>query len=158
MTTRRPYANGKDDKSRGIDYIGIACAFICHDGKGNFVLQKRSQHCRDEQGAWDCGGGAHEFGATLEETARREIQEEYGATVKQLELLKVYDAHRQLTSGQPTHWVAVLFAAQVDPQQVKNNEPYKIDELDWFTLETVPSNLHSQLPHSLAAAHAAGLI
>ncbi len=152
------FANGKHDLKRGVDFVGVTCSFVCHDGKGRVLMHKRSKNCRDEHGRWDNGGGAHEFGHSLEETVTREIKEEYGADAFNLQFIKVYDAHRELADGTPTHWVAVVFAAQVDPKQAKNNEPYKIDEIGWFTLKDLPSPLHSQAKHTLASVKAAGII
>lgn len=51
-----------DDLKRGVDFIGVTVPFVIHDGKKNFLLQKRSKNCRDEQGRWDVGGGSMEFG------------------------------------------------------------------------------------------------
>lgn len=147
----KAHSNGKHDLRRGVDFIGVTCSFVCHDGKGRVLLHKRSKNCRDEQGNWDNGGGAHEFGHDLEDTVKREIKEEYGAEVLDLKFVKVYDAHRRLVDGTPTHWVSVLFIAQVDPADVKNNEPHKIDEIGWFTLENLPSPLHSQAKHTFAS-------
>lgn len=70
---------------RGIDYIGITCVFFCHDGEENILLHQRSEKCKDEQGNWDCGGGALEFGEEFEEGVRREIKEEYGCEVLKLQ-------------------------------------------------------------------------
>lgn len=61
----------------GIDYIGITTPFYCNDGKGNFLLHKRSNNCRDEHGTWDMGGGKVELGEILEEAVLREVLEEY---------------------------------------------------------------------------------
>ena len=121
-------------------------------------MHKRSKNCRDEQGRWDNGGGAHEFGHTLEDTVKREVKEEYGADALEVTFIKVYDAHRKLTDGTETHWVAVMFAIKVDPNQAKNNEPHKIDEIGWFTTDSLPSPLHSQSKHTLEAVKTAGLI
>jgi len=140
----KAFPNGKHDLRRGIDFIGVTCVFVCHDGQGNILMHKRSKNCRDEQGRWDTGGGAHEFGVTFEQTVTREIKEEYGADASDLRFLKVFDAHRTLSDGTPTHWVAVVYMALVDPKQVINNEPYKIDEIGWFKLDALPSPLHSQ--------------
>jgi 8-oxo-dGTP diphosphatase len=142
------HSNGKNDLQRGVDFIGVTCSFVCHDGKGKILLHKRSKNCRDEQGNWDNGGGAHEFGHNLEDTVKREIKEEYGADVQKLQFVKVYDAHRKLADGTPTHWVSVLYLALVDPSQVTNNEPYKIDEIGWFTFDNLPTPLHSQALHT----------
>lgn len=152
------YANGKHDLKRGVDFVGVTCSFVCHDGSRRFLLHKRSKNCRDEHGRWDNGGGAHEFGDDLEQTVRREIKEEYGADVLKLDFIKVYDAHRKLSDGTPTHWVAVVFAAQVDPKQVKNNEPFKIDDIGWFTYKNLPSPLHSQATHTLKSVHDSNII
>lgn len=148
----QPFANGRNDDRRGIDFIGVTCAFICYDDLGRVLMGKRSQNCRDEQGKWDFGGGAHEFGDSLETTVRREIKEEYDVKPIKLQFVKVYDAHRQLADGTPTHWVCVLFTAQVDKNKVKNNEPYKIDEIGWFEFDKLPSELHSQTKHNIASA------
>ena len=153
-----PFANGLHDLRRGVDFIGVTCSFVCHDGQGKVLLHKRSQNCRDEQGRWDNGGGAHEFGDTIEHTVIREIQEEYGVTPTDLQFVKVYDALRTLEDGTPTHWVAVVFAARVEPEKARNNEPHKIDDIGWFTLENLPGPLHSQTFHTLESVHAAGII
>ncbi len=154
----KPFANGKHDLKRGIDFIGVTCVFVCHDGKGHVLLHKRSLHCRDERGNWDCGGGAHEFGNIFIDTIKREVKEEYGSDAKNVQFVKVYDAHRALDDGTPTHWVAVVFAVEVDPKQVINNEPYKIDEIGWFSLNKLPKPLHSQLLHTLKSLQETAII
>lgn len=121
-------------------------------------MHKRSKNCRDEQGRWDNGGGAHEFGSTFEETIKREIQEEYGTTPFNLRFIKTYDARRNLSDGTPTHWVSVVYAAQVDPKKAKNNEPYKIDDIGWFTMKKLPKPLHSQSLHTLKSVQEVGII
>jgi 8-oxo-dGTP pyrophosphatase MutT (NUDIX family) len=69
---------------KGIDYTGITCGCICHDGNGKVLMGKRSKNCRDEQGAWEFGGGSMEFGETLEEHVSREVKEEFGVEIKEL--------------------------------------------------------------------------
>lgn len=132
----------KKDLQRGVDYIGITCVFYCHDGKGNFLMHKRSKNCRDEIGNWDLGGGSMEFGETFEEAALREIKEEYCCDVLELEYLGAYNALRR-HRNKPTHWVAMLFAAKVDPNQAQIGEPDYMDEMGWFTKDTMPEPLHT---------------
>jgi 8-oxo-dGTP diphosphatase len=150
--------NGKHDLRRGIDFTGISCVFICHDGHKKVLMHKRSQNCRDEKGRWDAGGGAHEFGEDLEHSVIREIKEEYGADAFNLRFIKTFDSHRKLDDGTPTHWLVVVYAAQVDPKQAKNNEPHKIDEIGWFSMSSLPKPLHSQIMHELKSVHDLGLI
>jgi ADP-ribose pyrophosphatase YjhB (NUDIX family) len=89
-----------------------------------------------------------EFGDTVEQTLRSEIKQEYGTEVLQFEFLGYRDVHRE-HEDQPTHWIALDFKALIDPKQVKNGEPNKFDEVRFFRLESLPENIHSQLPHFL---------
>lgn len=144
-------ANKKTDQKRGVDHIGISVSFVVHDGKGKILLQKRGPKCRDEQGRWDIGGGAIEFGETIEDTLVREIKEELCTKPLKSEFLTVYDAHRG-AGDKCTHWVAIIYAVLVDPAKVRIGEPEKIDEIGWFSSDTLPSPLHSQFYKSYSVA------
>lgn len=126
----------------GVDYIGISTSFICHDGNGKFLLSKRSQNCRDEQGAWEFGGGKLEFGSTLEENVLREIREEYGCEgiiEKELPPITLF----RNNGDEKTHWVAVAYIVRVSPREAKLNEPESQDEIGWFRLEKFPQPFHT---------------
>lgn len=133
---------------KGVDYPGVTIVFLCHDGQGNYLLNKRSKNCRDEHGHWDPGGGGLEFGDRIETTLKKEIQEEYCTDVLEYEFLGYRDVHRT-NKGVATHWIALDFKVLVDRSQVKNGEPHKFEELGWFALEDLPSPLHSQFPKAL---------
>jgi 8-oxo-dGTP diphosphatase len=126
----------------GVDYIGVTTPFYCNDGKGNFLLHKRSKNCRDEQGHWDPGGGKLEFGQSLEESVLREVKEEYGCKGVVQEVLPAHSVLRKM-NGVNTHWVAVPFFILVDRNKVTINEPTKIDEIGWFKLDKLPKPLHT---------------
>src|SRR3989344_3566011 len=134
---------------KGIDYTGISVVFFCHDGQGRFLMQKRGTAARDEHGVWDIGAGGLELHSTPEETLRQEIKEEYGTDVLDSELLGFRDVHRE-HDGQKTHWLALDFKVLVDPSKVVNGEPHKFDAIDWFSLDQLPKNMHSQWPNFLA--------
>lgn len=150
-------ADSSVDLKRGVDYIGVNACFVVHDGKGNLLLQKRSQNCRDEQGKWDVGGGAVEFGESLVNAVKREIKEELQTEPLEIKYLTSYEALRS-NNGVPTHWIVNVHAVLVDPEEVKIGEPHKIDEIGWFTSKNLPSPLHSQFHNSFDAAHAAGIV
>ncbi len=133
---------------RGEDYTGISIVYFCHDGKGNYLFNKRGKNCRDENGRWDCGGGALEFNDKIEERLKKEIKEEYGTKVIKSQFLGYKDVHRK-KGGKNTHWVALHFKVLVDPKTVKNGEPHKFDEVKWFNIKKLPKPLHSQLPFTL---------
>lgn len=129
--------------TQGFDYTGISVNFFCVDGKGRIFLAKRSKNARDEHGRWDTGGGALEFGEDIEERLKKEIKEELCVDILEYEFLGYRDVHR-IQEGRPTHWITLGFKVLVDPEQVKNGEPHKFDEIGWFTLDNLPSPLHSQ--------------
>ena len=131
---------------KGIDFTGITVVYFCHDGEGNVLMSKRSDKCRDEQGTWDQGGGAVEYGDSVEVTIEREIREEYCTTVLDREFLGFRDVHRVLENGQATHWIALDFAVRIDRSLVANGEPHKLEEVAWFRLDALPSPMHSQFP------------
>lgn len=134
----------KKELARGVDYIGVCCVFWCHDAEGRVLMHKRSNKCRDEQGRWDCGAGSMEFGETFEDTVRREVMEEYGAVALGIQYITTRNVLRE-HNGQTTHWIKNLHWVLIDPAHVTNKEPEKIDELGWFTLDKLPSPLHSQI-------------
>ncbi len=135
---------------KGIDYTGITVSFALHDGAGNYVMHRRSQNCRDEQGVWDFGGGSLKFDESLEECLQREVMEEYGASVSEVEFMGHKEMFRE-HAGAKTHWIRFAYRARVDRDQVKNNEPEKLEEVGWYTLDSLPEPLHSELtPEAIA--------
>lgn len=127
---------------RGVDHIGVTVCFYCYDNAGRLLLQKRSQQCRDEQGTWDCGGGAVEFGESFEEAAVREIREEYHCAPLKLTFCGVNNVLRTHNHTK-THWVCLVFAAHINPKDVSIGDPQKIEELQWFDIHHFPTPLHS---------------
>ncbi len=137
-----------ENLKKGTDYTGVSVVFFCHDGKGKFLMSRRSVNTRDEHGKWDLGGGGVEFGHTIEETLRKELREEYCIEPIVHEFLGYMDVHRE-HQGRTTHWIALVFKVLVDPVSVRIGEPDMCDELGWFTLDSLPDNLHSQFPKLL---------
>lgn len=127
---------------RGVDFIGVTCVFFCHDGQGRVLMHKRSNNCRDEQGRWDCGGGSMEFGETFEQAVRREVFEEYCVEPDEVVTVEARNVLRD-NHGTSTHWIAVIHAVKVNPEDVRIGEPEKIDEIGWFSPMEFPANRHS---------------
>lgn len=129
---------------KGVDYIGVGVCFYCHDGKGRFLLSKRTNKTRDEHGTWDPGGWGVNFGETLLKSLTREIKEEYGTKVLKSEFLGHRDIRRIDESGRKTHWLIFDFKVRVDPKKIKNGDPKKHERVEWFTFDSLPSPMHSQ--------------
>jgi 8-oxo-dGTP diphosphatase len=131
---------------KGISFVGITTCFFCHDGKGKFIMAKRSQKARDEQGRWDIGAGGLKWGVTAEDNVRREVLEEYNVIAKNVETLGYREVFRTREDGEKTHWLALDFAVLVaNPLKIRIGEPDMFDDIGWFTLDTLPSPIHSQL-------------
>ena len=128
---------------QGKDYVGISVVYFCHDGKGNFLMQKRGQKCRDEKGKWDIGAVGLDFGKGVEFTLIKEIQEEYSTEILNYEFLGYRDAHR-IHNEIKTHWIALDFKVLVDRKKVRNGESHKFEKLDWFKFGKFPKPLHSE--------------
>ena len=129
---------------KGVSFPGVTTVFVCHDGKGHILLGKRSQNARDEHGHWDVGAGGLKHGQSVEDNLKRELKEEYDVKPEKLDFIGYMDAFRKNQDGLDTHWLAMYFAVKVDPAKVKLNEPDMIEELDWFSLDKLPSPMHSQ--------------
>lgn len=131
---------------KGKSFTGLAITFMCHDGRGRFFMAQRSGASRDEPGVWDVGGGGLKFGETLVGGVRREVSEEYGATILKEPLYLGYrDVFRQAPDGTPTHWVTHDFFVLVAPDSMHINEPEMLSDSGWFTLDHLPSPRHSQM-------------
>ncbi len=126
----------------GIDYIGVTTPFYCIDGEGHLFLAKRSKKARDENGAWDPGGGQVEHGESLEEAVLREVKEEYGVNGKIIEQVPAHSVIR-IQKGKKTHWLATPFIVLVDPKKLEIKETHKFDDSGWFTLSALPYPLHT---------------
>jgi len=133
---------------KGEDYTGVTIVYFCHDGNGNFLLNKRSENCRDEHNTWDPGGGGLDFDDTVENTLRKEIKEEYCTDVLSYDFLGFRDVHRE-HNGKKTHWIALDFKVLIDRVKAQNGEPHKFTEIGWFTIDKLPSPPHSQFPYFL---------
>lgn len=133
---------------KGIDCVGIAVAFFCHDGAGNVLMSLRSKNARDEHGKWDIGAGGIELGDTVEETLINEIKQEYCADIVKSEFMGYRTVFRE-HNGQKTHWIMLDFKVQIDPAQARNGEPHKFDDLRWFPFNSMPrpEEMHSQIPN-----------
>ncbi|MDD2822643.1 MAG: NUDIX hydrolase [Candidatus Daviesbacteria bacterium] len=136
------------DLKPGIDFTAVSVSFYCHNDDGLFVLHKRSENCRDEIGTWDFGGGRLEFGEDPEVGVLREVLEEYGVEGEIIEQLPALSLIRE-NKGITTHWLSIPFLIKVDITKIKNGDPEKISEIEFFTLDNLPQPLHKGATHTL---------
>lgn len=138
---------------RGKSYVGISTGAAIFNQKGELFLAKRSQNARDEHGTWDVCGGGLEWGLTLEENMRQEMLEEFNIiTNSPLHYVRLKEAFRTDQKGHKTHWLSIgyiVILSNDEVAQIKINEPDKFDEMGWFSLDELPTPLHSLITPEL---------
>lgn len=109
----------------------------------NETKQLLLQHRYD--GSWGLPGGLMELGESLEETARREVKEEVGLDIGELELIEVCsgkDFYLKLAHGDELYSVTAVYATNHSSGDIviDNNESIGAQ---YFDLNELPDNLTS---------------
>lgn len=89
------------------------------------------------QGTWTMPGGKVEWMETLEEAAKRELEEETSLIATDLEIFSVSDDIK----GE-AHYVTMGFLAKDYVGEVKTMEPETILEWKWFDIDDLPENMY----------------
>lgn len=130
---------------RGVDYIGVGIGAAIVDREGRIFLSQRGPAAQNERSKWELPGGALEFGESFERTVIREIQEEFGMTIKPVDWLAPFN---HAIADERQHWVALCFVCIVVRGVPKILETDKSRKIGWFTLDQMKS-----LPLTLTAKH-----
>ncbi len=95
---------------------------------------------RSDTKTWGLPGGSMELSETVEETAKRELLEETGLTVNELELLNVFSGEEfyfKYPNGDEVYTVICLFIAKTVIGELGALDDESI-ELMYFGLEKLP--------------------
>lgn len=128
---------------KGIDYTGVGVCTMCHDGQGKYLVGQRSPKCKDEHYAWHpIGTGGLEQCESIEDAVRREVKEECGADVIEMEFMGFRESVRT-ENGEQIHWIHFDYKARIDPVQASIKEPDKCIDMKWCTVDQIPEPQHS---------------
>jgi 8-oxo-dGTP diphosphatase len=108
--------------------IGVN-ALLIQDGK--ILLGKRFKIYGD--GTWGVPGGKLDYGESLTDGAKRELEEETGLIADELGLLQVVNDARN-----DYHYIHVNFLVTKWHGILENKEPDSCSEWGWFDLDKLP--------------------
>src|SRR3990172_10134744 len=106
---------------------------IVQNEKGEILLVRRKSD--PKKGFWDVPGGFVDIGETLEESFLREIQEELGVEVQNLQYL-TSTADRYLYKETNYHTICFLFTGNVDQKKIVAHDD--ISEIKFFPKNKIP--------------------
>ena len=123
--------------------IFVGAVVIIENEHGQILLQKRNE----PQSRWGLPGGLMELGESTEDTARREVLEETGLTVRDLQLLGVY-------SG-PEHFIVAPNGDQFYVVVTAYFSNHFSGKIDADPAETIECSFHNpnELPQPMVGSH-----
>lgn len=130
----------------GTDYIGIGAGALIFNDEGKILLMKRGTSAKNEIGHYTIPGGTVEFGETMKDAVIRETREEIGCEIEIDGQLPAID---HIIPSEKQHWVTTIFTGRITSGTPKILEVEKCDEMDWFSLDNLPSPLSSSLQYAL---------
>ncbi len=112
-------------------------------GTGVVILNKHGQILfgkrLNQPLGWSIPGGHVEFGENLIDCAKREVMEEVGIEIENVEPLTFGE---NLLLDQDYHSVSIfLFSTIKDGEIIGNPEPHKCGGWEWFDITDIPSSL-----------------
>lgn len=116
----------------------VGCGVLVENEKGQVLLQKRS-----DNGQWCVPGGALELGETYKEAAARELREEVGIEVKELQLFGLYSGDdRMITypNQDVVYSLAVIFKTNKYTGTI-SDEDSEVLEHSFFDPQDIPADL-----------------
>lgn len=113
--------------------VGVA-AFIWRDGK--FIITKRAgSHGHN---TWSVPGGHLEFNESWEECIRREVMEEIGVEITNIQF---YAATNDIFTDDDKHYVSIWMTCDWAAGEPESKEPHKVLDVRWCDMNSLPSPL-----------------
>ena len=118
--------------------IMVGATLLVLNQENHLLMIKRTDNNR-----WGVPGGAMELGESLEETVKREVREEIGVDVKDLELFGVYsgqELYYKYPNGAEVYNVSVVYIIRNFNEEVIVN-PDEHSEYKYFDVRNLPDEI-----------------
>ena len=122
--------------------IGAGCGVMIFNNKNQLLLglKNTDRALADselhEEGTWCMPGGMIEYGESFEEAGAREVKEETGLDVSDLEVICV-----QTDKNEHAHFISVGMIARNVKGIPQVCEPDVLIRWEWFDLDKLPDNI-----------------
>lgn len=116
-----------------------ACGIMIENDKGEILLQKRR-----DNGCWGLPGGAMEIGEKFFETVQREVYEEAGIEIGEMELFGIYSGEDRILvypNSDICCVTSVIFRTRVYNGKIQNNTDEAIEHR-FFDKTRLPDNIN----------------
>ncbi|HRW58425.1 MAG TPA: NUDIX domain-containing protein [Chlamydiales bacterium] len=118
--------------------------------KENKTLLLKRKNTGYQDGNYSLIAGHVEPNESFTESMIREAKEEAGITLSSKDLQVVHLMHRKSSSPSNNQRIDLFFLANNWQGEITNIEPHKCEELAWFDLNDLPSNI---IPYVNEALH-----
>ncbi|GBG08698.1 hypothetical protein PAT3040_03290 [Paenibacillus agaridevorans] len=105
------------------------------------VLLLKRKNTGFEDGKWSVVAGRIDGNEEVKAAAIREAKEEAGVDIDPSELEVTGIAHRRNPNGSGSEWIDFYLTVRAWKGEIMNMEPHKCEELRWFPLSELPSNM-----------------
>lgn len=106
--------------------------------KDNKILLGRRCNTGFQDGKYGLPSGHAEEAETLREALRREMREEVGVELENVDIEFVHIMHRSCGDHERVDFFFLVKKWNTEPQ---NMEPEKCDDLTWFPVDELPDNI-----------------
>lgn len=123
----------------------VAAGAIIHKNR-KILLQRRA-----DNGNWAIHGGVLELGETVEETVKRELNEEIGINPTELKLYKIFsgeDMHTVYPNGDEVYFINVIFLCEEYEGELKQDNE-EVTELKWFDVDNLPRDINAPVDKAI---------
>ncbi len=128
-----------------IPRIGVA-VIVVRDGK---VLLGKRKNAHGE-GCWGFPGGHLEFMETIDDCAVREVYEETGLTVSQVQFSAMTE---DFFPEEQKHYLTLFMTAVSKENEPRVCEPEKCEVWEWFSWDALPTPLFLPIENYLAVGY-----